>query len=114
MSFENKTLKFSPDLVPLVLSDEKYLTWRLWDDKDLKEGDMVTLIRRPGLTAFAVAKITRCTKKLFGELTEEDKRGHEPFKTDVEMYETYTGYYKRKIGPETPLKVLKFEILQKL
>lgn len=105
-----KTLKFSPDLVPLVLSGEKNSTWRLWDDKDLKVGDVVTLIRRPELTAFAVVKITSCIEKPLGTLTSEDKKGHESFKDDKEMYETYSGYYKREVGPKTPIKILRFEI----
>lgn len=40
----NKTLKFAPDLVPLVLSGKKDTTWRLWDDKNLTENDIVDFI----------------------------------------------------------------------
>ena len=114
MSIENKTLKFEPDLVPLVLSEKKDSTWRLWDDKDLQNGDRVTFIRKPEFMPFAVAEIISCVEKPLGTLTEEDKKGHEPFKTDKEMYETYTTYYKREVGPETPVKILRFKIIQEI
>ncbi len=34
-----KSLKFRSHLVPLILSGQKYVTWRLLDDKDIKAGD---------------------------------------------------------------------------
>ncbi len=109
-----KQLRFASDLVPLVLSGQKTSTWRLWDDKDLQEGDVITLIRRPELTPFAVVKITSCIEKLMGELTEADKKGHEPFRTDEEMLKVYSEYYKKPVGSETPVKILRFKLLQKV
>jgi len=106
----NKTLKFSPDLVPLILSGEKTLTWRLWDDKDLQVGDMVTFIRIPELTPFATAKITSAVEKPMGQLTEEDKRSHETFESDEEMYNTYTKYYGKPVGHNTLVKIIRFEL----
>lgn len=108
----NKTLKFAPDLVPLVLSGEKDSTWRLWDDKDLKKGDMITLVGRPELTPFATAEITSTIEKTIGELTEEDKKGHEPFTTNKEMYKRYTEYYKKLVDPKTPLKIVRFKLIK--
>lgn len=96
MTTENKTLKFSPDLIPLILSGKKDSTWRLWDDKDLRGGDVITLIRRPELTPFAIAKVTSCIEKPLGELTKKDKKGHEPFTSDEEMYRRYSDYYKNQ------------------
>ena len=40
----NKIIKFRDSLAKLVLAGEKDLTWRLFDDKDLVEGDKVDLI----------------------------------------------------------------------
>ena len=114
MTSENKTLKFNPELVSLVLSREKYITWRLWDEKDLKEGDAVTFIRRPELTPFAVAKISSCIEKPLGELTEEDKKGNKQVGTNGEMYARYTQFYKKPVDSKTLVKILKFEILQKI
>lgn len=107
----NKTMKFAPDLVPLVISSEKTSTWRLFDDKDLKEGDIVDFIRRPELTKFATAKLTSVIEKPLGKLTQKDKEGHEKFASDEEMYKTYEGYYNQPVSPETTIKLIRFKIL---
>lgn len=107
----NKTIKFSPDLVPLILSGSKTSTWRIFDDKDLKEGDKVDFIKRPELTKFATAILTSVIEKKLGELTEKDKVGHEKFKSDEEMYKTYEGYYNKPVGPETKIKLIRFKIV---
>lgn len=108
----NKAIKFAPELVPLVKDGSKTSTWRLFDDKDLREGDVVDFIARPELVKFAVAKLTSVIEKPLGELTEEDKKGHEKFSSDEEMYKTYEGYYDKPVGPQTPIKLIRFEILE--
>jgi len=104
------TLKFDPELVPLVINGEKDCTWRLWDDKDLKPGDELVLIARPNLTPFAKAVVSSVFSKTMGMLTDDDKKGHEPFKSDQEMFETYSRYYGKPVGPETPVKIVRFKI----
>ena len=39
-----KTLKFTTQLVEKILSGEKTSTWRLFDDKDFKNGDNLAFI----------------------------------------------------------------------
>lgn len=39
-----KTLKFRDRLAQLVLSGEKYVTFRIFDDKDLQVGDELLLL----------------------------------------------------------------------
>jgi len=109
-----ETFKFSPDLVPLVVSGEKDCTWRLWDDKNLKEGDEVILIARPELKTFGEAVITSVTKKIIGELTNEDKTGHEPFESDEQMYATYTGYYGKTVDASTPVTIYRLRLTRVL
>jgi hypothetical protein len=113
MTPNRKSLKFAPNLVPLVLSGEKDCTWRLWDDKDLKVGDEVDLIARPELKVFAKAKITSVSSKTMGKLTAEDKKGHEPFKNVEEMYDTYSDYYQREVGPDSPVTVCRFRLIER-
>lgn len=107
----NKKLRFSQDLVPLVLSKEKVSTWRLWDDKNLSEGDLVDFIEYGTDRHFATAKLTKVIEKPLGKLSEEDKEGHEKFNTDQEMYETYKRYYGKEVTPETQVKIIWFELL---
>ena len=79
---------------------------------DLKTGDEVLFIRRPELVPFAKAKLTKVYEKKFKELSEADKDGHEKFETNHGMYKTYTGYYGKPVHGETPVKIIKFVILE--
>jgi hypothetical protein len=106
-----KALKFSPSLVPLILSGQKTTTWRLWDDKQLQPGDIVTFIRRPQLQPFVQAQIVSVTEKPFGQLDKDDKQGHEPFSSDQEMYTTFSNYYRQPVTPTTLVKVVKFKLI---
>ena len=113
MKQPNNSLKFSPELVDLVLSGEKTATWRLFDDKNLKVGDVVTLIKRPELIPFAIAEITSVVEKPLKELTQDDRVGHEKFESSEKMYETYKLYYKREVNPNTFVKIYRFKLLSR-
>jgi hypothetical protein len=105
-----KTLKFRPHLVPQILSGEKFVTWRLFDDKDIQVGDQLQLVEFGALKQFAQAEAEEVTEKPLGELTEEDWIGHEKFKSETEMYETYSNYYGREVGPETIVKMIRIKL----
>ncbi|MEX2012673.1 MAG: ASCH domain-containing protein [Patescibacteria group bacterium] len=105
-----KSLKFRAYLMPKVLSGEKYSTWRLFDDKDIQEGNEVDLLEFVTNRYFGNATVTKVVEKPMGELTAEDKAGHEEFDSDEQMYEVYTTYYKQPVGPETFVKVIWFEL----
>lgn len=106
-----KTLKFAPDLVPLILSGSKTSTWRLFDDKHLSVGDLLSLISRETGKEFAKAKITSVKKTVMDSLTDEDKEGHESFDSDEKMYRTYQEYYSRKVNKNTPVKIIRFQLM---
>lgn len=107
-----KKLKFAPELIPLILSEEKYSTWRLWDDKDLKTGDQLNLTNATTLEVFAKAEITRVTEKSFCDLTREDKQGHEKFKNNEEALTTYSKYYHRPVNSKTKVKIILFRLIK--
>lgn len=112
MEEEIKTLKFRPKLIPLVLNGTKKVTYRLFDDKNLKEGNQVSLLNWVTKEQFGTAKIISIKKIKFGELKETDMQEHEEYKNKEEMYKTYSIYYKCKVNKDTPLKVIKFEIIK--
>lgn len=87
-----------------VLSGEKNSTWRLFDDKDLKEGDELLLVNQDSGEIFSKAIIISTREKKLGELQDSDFEGHERYESKEKMYETYRGYYGDKVTPESVVK----------
>jgi len=106
-----KTLKFTSSLVPLVLNGSKTSTWRLFDDKNLSKNDQLILINKQTLQEFAKAKIMEVKELPLKDLTSEDKKGHESFSSDQEMYDTYTKYYQKKVDGNTLIKIVRFKLI---
>lgn len=105
-----KRLKFSEPLPSLILRGEKNITWRISDEKDIAVGDLISLCHNDG-KEFARARVTGVKETTFGNLKEEDRKGHEEFSSDEEMYRTYSKYHRMEITPETKVKVIRFELL---
>lgn len=108
---QKKTLKFRDHLAKLVLSGEKTSTWRLFDEKNLAEGDEVELINKDSGERFADATITDVREKELGKIEASDFDGHESFASEEEMYQTYRSYYGDMVGPSTIVKIIKFRIV---
>jgi hypothetical protein len=105
-----KQLKFIEPLPELILSGQKDTTWRINDEKRITVGDEISLCSIAG-REFAKARVCWVKEKTFKDLTEEDRRGHETFFSDEEMYQTFSKYYKIKVTPKTKVKVIKFRLL---
>jgi hypothetical protein len=105
-----KQLKFAEPLPGLVLSGTKNTTWRINDKKEITEGDTLSLCHNDG-QEFAKAVTTSVREITFGELTQEDKTGHETFANDEEMYATYSRYYNITVTPTTDVKIIKFKLV---
>ncbi|MBP7741588.1 MAG: ASCH domain-containing protein [Candidatus Pacebacteria bacterium] len=108
-----KTLKFAPDLVAKILAGEKTSTWRLFDDKDLHEGDTLMFVNKETFEEFGTATITSLHTRTLGTLTDTDWEGHERFQSEEEMYKTYRMYYGEKVTQDTEVKILSFKFIQK-
>jgi hypothetical protein len=106
-----KTLKFTKELVSLIISGEKTSTWRLFDDKDLEVGDDLEFINKNTLETFGYAKITEIREKKLGDLVEKDYDGHEKFVSNEEMIETYKGYYGDRVNENTIVKIIRFSFV---
>lgn len=104
-----KTLKFRNHLAKLILAGKKDLTWRLFDDKEISVGDEVHMINWNTGEKFGEAKVVKAWEKKMGNLVESDFDGHEKFKNEEEMYETYRKYYGDKVGRDTIVKIIKFK-----
>ena len=106
-----KTLKFREALSRLILKGDKDTTWRLFDDKDLSKGDVVSFLVWETDKEFAKAKLVEVRETTFGELTNEDRDGHEKFLSNEEMYKTYSKYYNQQVSKNSPVKIIKFELI---
>lgn len=107
-----KILKFEKKLIPLILSGQKTSTWRLFDEKNINEGDELSLVDAETGKELARAKVHSVKETTFGNLTKEDKKGHESFRSDNEMYKTYSNYYNKTVNKKTPVKVVRFQLLK--
>ncbi len=105
-----KKLKFAEPMPELILSKKKDITWRINDDKNLSCSDELSLIRTNG-EEFGKAKILWVKETTFGQLSEEDKIGHENISSQEELLQMFSKYYNTKITNETKLKVIKFKLL---
>ncbi|KKU51989.1 MAG: hypothetical protein A3H69_05260 [Candidatus Sungbacteria bacterium RIFCSPLOWO2_02_FULL_47_9] len=108
-----KTLKFAHQFVPLIVSGEKTSTWRLFDDKNLKEGDELLLVDKETDENFAKAEIVSMKEKKLAEIEGADYEGHEMYKNKEKMYEALRGYYGKEAGPDTTVKIIKFRLFSK-
>jgi len=103
-----KTLKFKKDLCDKILDGSKTLTWRLFDDKELKIGDELEFINKDSGETFGTATISSLYSKALGTLEEKDWKGHERFISDEEMYRTYRSYYGDRVDKNSEVKILSF------
>lgn len=106
-----KTLKFRKELSELILKNKKTTTWRIFDDKDIKQGDIIQFLVWETKEIFANAKIINVVEKKFKELNDDDLDGHEKFESNEEMYSTYSTYYNKKVDENTIVKIIKFELI---
>lgn len=72
---------------------------------------MLRFIVSGSLEDFANAEITHITEKPLGMLTKEDEDRHEAFPSKEVMYETYTRCYNRDVSQQTPVKIIRFKLL---
>lgn len=107
-----KTLKFRHHLAEKILQGKKTVTWRLFDDKNLKVDDRVELLYCETKEKFANAKIINIREKKLGEIEEKDFEGHEKFGSREEMLETYRKYYGNRVDLDTIVKIIEFNLLR--
>ena len=106
-----KELKFKHELAKKILSGEKTTTWRLFDDKDLTEGDEVVFVDSDTGNEFARVRLVKIDEQRLGEMREEDFLGHEKYESVEEMLETFKRYYGDGVNLESVVKVVRFVVV---
>ncbi len=105
-----KILRFSEPLPEMILKGKKNSTFRINDEKNIKEGDELSLCYNND-EEFAKAKATEVNETTFSKLGEKEFLGHEKFSSDKEMYDLYSRYYQMKVEPETKVKIICFKLV---
>ena len=105
-----KTLKFDARFVEPILAGTKTSTWRLFDDKDLAEGDRLVLINRETGDAFAEATIVSVREKPLRDVTDDDFEGHARYESEAAMHESFRRHYGDRVGPDSLLKIVTFAL----
>ena len=108
-----KKIKFTDNLTNLILQGEKTSTWRLFDDKDLSEGDEVVLANKQSGEEFASAVIEKVIEKKLGEMDDVDWEGHERYESEEKMLLDFRGFYPdKKVDRDTLVKIIDFRIIK--
>lgn len=107
-----KTLKFRSHLAKEIQEGRKTVTWRIFDDKDLSEGDQLELLGWESGEKFAEAEIIRVREKKLGQIKESDFEGHEKYSNPEIMLQHYREYYGNKVTMDTPIKMVDFKVLR--
>ncbi|KKW30012.1 MAG: hypothetical protein UY72_C0026G0004 [Candidatus Uhrbacteria bacterium GW2011_GWD2_52_7] len=105
-----KVIKFRSELADMILQGKKTTTFRLFDDKDLRAGDEIHLVRWETGEEFGKTTIREAYEKTLGELTEDDFVGHERYVSEEEMYTTLRTFYGDSVGPHTVVKIIRFTV----
>lgn len=108
----NKTLKFDPRQIPLIFNGSKTSTWRLWDDKDLKTGDIVDFLNGENKEKICTVELTKVMEKPFKDLVPEDMFGHETYDSQTHMLEAMQEIYKKPVTVDTVVKICWYKILK--
>lgn len=105
-----KIIKFTPKLAEQIKEGKKNVTFRLFDDKNLSQGDTFTLATREGkeVSTFGIGEITEVRLKTLATLTEGDFIGHEPVNDPVTYYQAF---YGDEVNAETEVKIIEFKVL---
>ena len=106
-----KTLKFRSELVEQILNGTKTVTWRLFDDKDLKVGDSFKIINSEDGKEYGEAEIVEVKEKKLGEIKDEDFDGHEKYKNQDDMLKHYRKYYGDKVNLEIMVKIIGLKLI---
>jgi len=106
-----KTLKFKDFKARWILERVKTATMRLFDDKDLQEGDELELVDSDSGEVFSMATITEVVSKKLEEVDDVDLEGHEKWDNKNEMLQSFKKYYGDKVNLDTMVKVVKFQLI---
>ncbi|MBU4502001.1 MAG: ASCH domain-containing protein, partial [Nanoarchaeota archaeon] len=103
-----KILKFEKRFIQPILEREKTTTWRMFDDKNLTEGDKIILTNQENGEEFCKAKIVDVKEKQLKDINEDYYEGHESFESIEKICSKFSEYYNKEVNQEDKIKIIRF------
>lgn len=114
MDTRNKQIKFEHQLALDIVRGVKTSTFRFFDDKNIRVGDVLEVIDKverdnpASWLSVGYINVTEVTEKRVADLSETDWLGHETFTSTKAFLKTFRYYYSQPIDENTPLKIIHF------
>lgn len=111
-----KTLKLDHDIAQLVLTGEKNVTWRMYDDKDISVNDELDLIDKvdpsnpASWRSIGTARVNVVVEKRLGDVDKSDVDGGDGLASKDELLQKYQQYYGPQVTFDTPIKMIHFSL----
>src|SRR3979411_2794227 len=105
-------VKFANNLVPLVRSEEKIATWRLYNSihRDFTPGAPIVCCDQTG-RVFAHAVVERVIYATLGNITADEAQGHEKYPTIAARIDQFRRYNGPDVDENTPVTIIKWSKL---
>ena len=112
MEYTEKSIGFAHNLVPLVKSGEKVLTYRLGDKWNFLEvGDHILTDDSSTNEVFAELEIIGKEVGTFGTLR-DDRDGHEVYESPEQRREVFRKYYNREVPDDETAIIFQFKVVR--
>ncbi len=108
-----KTLKLNHEEAQLQLAASSGATWRLFDDKDIRVNDVLTLVdkREASPESWAVigkATVNYIVEKRLADVSDDDLRRSNGYANKDEMFRILRTYYGEHVTWKTPVKIIHY------
>lgn len=113
-----KTLKLNHTVAEALRKNAHSSTWRIYDDKDIRVNDKIELIDKvdphkpESWRSVGTARVDAVEEKRLEDFTKTDLKAHSFFGTHEEMLKTSRSYYGSSVSFETPVKIIRFTLLE--
>jgi ribonuclease HI len=114
MNPKHKQLKFDHQLAQNIAKGLKTSTFRFFDDKNIRVGDIVLIVdkvEQDNPASWVIngeALVEQVLEKRLQDVNGSDWEGHEPYTSSAEFISTHKRYYKQDINEQTPIKIIRF------
>lgn len=114
MNEKPKQLKFQHQPALNILNGTKTTTFRFFDDKNIRVGDVIEIVDKveqdnpASWMIIGEVQVNQVAEKRVCDVSGDDWIGHKTYIDTNAFINEYSQYYKQSITKETPLKIIRF------